>query len=397
MTESSTSQSAPARTAALVGCGNVGMPTLLLLLISGLYDRVFLIDPDVVEASNLRLQLFRPEDVGRTKVEAAAALAGRLRPDVELVRLAVDCRNLGPGFWRESDVIIGCIDSLAVEAWLGDMARLVGRPLLRGATSGAHVRGGSATARLYPAGDGPCPRCSWGAAAHRMADVRVSCITRALDEPTAGHVQVAHEGFLAAGLLAKALARDGLYSGKLQVAGPVSDLSAYSTPWSAREDCPGRHRGADVQLEVPWADGMTLTDLAAAASASLDEPVTSAWMELQPIARYQLCLRCGAAGGPSAVSFPRGAPCPSCGSEEVYRPETSLIALDPQQPLAPMPLVELGLPPRWGAVFRTAGRREALVTLRGLPERRAEGVLVKEGPEPSHRDQHAPGGHHGRR
>src|SRR6478752_68082 len=72
---------------AVIGAGGIGSPAIQYLAAAGV-GRLTLIDDDNVDWSNLQRQtLFRAEDVGRPKVEAAADAVARLTTDVTVVPL----------------------------------------------------------------------------------------------------------------------------------------------------------------------------------------------------------------------------------------------------------------------------------------------------------------------
>src|SRR5512134_2670339 len=76
--------------ALVVGAGGLGSPVALYLAAAGV-GRITIVDFDVVDPSNLQRQvLFGTADVGRPKVEAAAARLRDLNPLVEIV--PVDAR-----------------------------------------------------------------------------------------------------------------------------------------------------------------------------------------------------------------------------------------------------------------------------------------------------------------
>src|SRR5438309_5488534 len=69
----------------LVGAGGLGSPASLYLAAAGV-GTLGLVDFDVVDFSNLQRQvLFSTTDVGRPKVQAAAARLTALNPEVRLV------------------------------------------------------------------------------------------------------------------------------------------------------------------------------------------------------------------------------------------------------------------------------------------------------------------------
>jgi hypothetical protein len=84
-----------AASVALIGAGGLGSPAALYLAAAGV-GRMRLIDPDRVALSNLQRQiLFRTEDAGRSKVEAAAEQLTALNPNVtvEIVDKSIDATN----------------------------------------------------------------------------------------------------------------------------------------------------------------------------------------------------------------------------------------------------------------------------------------------------------------
>src|SRR6185312_10642652 len=72
----------------IVGAGGLGAPASLYLAAAGV-GVISLVDPDVVDASNLQRQvIYDTDDAGRVKVEAAGARLVALNPNVEVVRIA---------------------------------------------------------------------------------------------------------------------------------------------------------------------------------------------------------------------------------------------------------------------------------------------------------------------
>jgi molybdopterin-synthase adenylyltransferase len=72
----------------VLGCGGLGTWALGALACVGV-GRFVLIDDDAIELSNLNRQiLYRADDVGRAKVDAAAAWVGRFDPAIEVVTVA---------------------------------------------------------------------------------------------------------------------------------------------------------------------------------------------------------------------------------------------------------------------------------------------------------------------
>jgi len=76
----------------IVGCGSVGATIAESLVRLGLTN-IDLWDMDVVNPHNLANQIFRQQDVGRTKVEALADILFELNPEVK------DGLKLHPDGW----------------------------------------------------------------------------------------------------------------------------------------------------------------------------------------------------------------------------------------------------------------------------------------------------------
>jgi molybdopterin/thiamine biosynthesis adenylyltransferase len=88
---------------AIVGAGGLGAPAALYLAAAGV-GRLRLIDPDVVELSNLQRQvLFETADIGVAKVKAAARRLATLNPHVE-----IDARRARLDADNAADLIAGC-------------------------------------------------------------------------------------------------------------------------------------------------------------------------------------------------------------------------------------------------------------------------------------------------
>ena len=68
----------------VVGCGGLGVPVMTYLAAAGV-GRIGLVDGDRLEASNLHRQtLYSLADVGKPKVELAAARLRALNPEVDV-------------------------------------------------------------------------------------------------------------------------------------------------------------------------------------------------------------------------------------------------------------------------------------------------------------------------
>lgn len=90
----------------LIGCGGIGSPTALTLAKVGCSDLI-LIDPDSVEEHNLPNQVFRLEDIGRSKVSACKEIIADFSPcKVTAIQANVDHQPL-------AGIVISAVDSMA--------------------------------------------------------------------------------------------------------------------------------------------------------------------------------------------------------------------------------------------------------------------------------------------
>lgn len=139
----------------MVGCGALGNEVLKNLALMGA-ERLVIVDFDYVEEVNLgRSVLFRREDIGRPKVDAARDGIRRLNPDVEVIAVNGDIAyDVGIGLLREADAVIGCVDSRWARYCINRLAFRAGRKWVDGGIFGL-----TGTARVFSLGKS-CYACS---------------------------------------------------------------------------------------------------------------------------------------------------------------------------------------------------------------------------------------------
>ncbi|HET8616514.1 MAG TPA: molybdopterin-synthase adenylyltransferase MoeB [Actinomycetales bacterium] len=118
---------------AVLGAGGLGSPALLYLAAAGV-GTIAVIDPDVVDTSNLQRQVVHGvEDVGRRKVDSAADTLAQVNPLVNVVRhpVRLDAANaltLLDGY----DLVVDGTDNFATRYLVNDACVLLGIPYVWG-------------------------------------------------------------------------------------------------------------------------------------------------------------------------------------------------------------------------------------------------------------------------
>ena len=154
----------------VAGAGALGNEVLKNLALIGI-GAVYLLDFDTVEQGNLnRSILYRREDVGQPKAEAAARSLREINPDMQVHHLQTDVMHgLGLGLVRRMDALIGCVDNRLARLWLNRWAFRAGKPWVSGG-----ILQLSGQVEVYAPGQA-CYECGLSAAAWRDIQVRMGC------------------------------------------------------------------------------------------------------------------------------------------------------------------------------------------------------------------------------
>ena len=143
----------------VVGAGGLGAPVLLYLSAAGI-GHLTVVDPDVVDLSNLQRQVIHTTAaVGTPKAESAATTICRLNPEI-----AVDARvekvtaANALDLVRDHDLVIDGTDNFAARYLLNDACYFAHVPLVSAALM--RFEGQITTFKAYlPGPDCPCYRC----------------------------------------------------------------------------------------------------------------------------------------------------------------------------------------------------------------------------------------------
>jgi molybdopterin/thiamine biosynthesis adenylyltransferase len=122
---------------AVVGCGGLGGYVVEELARLGV-GRIVVIDPDLFEEHNLNRQLFSsPSNLGRPKVEAAAARINEINPAVTLVPVqAAFSPENGAELLGGCRVAVDALDTIKVRLELAAACTALAIPLVHGAIAG---------------------------------------------------------------------------------------------------------------------------------------------------------------------------------------------------------------------------------------------------------------------
>jgi adenylyltransferase/sulfurtransferase len=155
----------------VVGAGALGNEILKNLALIG-FEKIVVVDSDRIEKSNLsRAVLFRDQQIGQFKAEAAAESVRSLL-STSLIRPLIgnvlfDC---GLGLFRWSDVIIAGLDNREARLWINRAAWKTNRPWIDGA-----IEGINGVARVFLPGKAPCYECTLGETDWALLQRRMSC------------------------------------------------------------------------------------------------------------------------------------------------------------------------------------------------------------------------------
>ncbi len=139
----------------VVGAGGLGSPALLYLAAAGV-GMLGVVDPDLVEESNLQRQVVHgAADVGRLKVDSARERVAEVNPLVRVQTHAVrlDSSN-ALDILRGYDLVVDGSDNFPTRYLVNDACALLGIPCVWGS-----VFRFDGQASVWFAGHGPCYRC----------------------------------------------------------------------------------------------------------------------------------------------------------------------------------------------------------------------------------------------
>ncbi len=312
----------------IAGVGALGNEVARLLALAGV-GHLVLCDPDRIETTNLsRTGLFRPDDVGRLKVEAAARSLRELVQELKVeTRPLALVNGLGLAELRDASLVLGCLDSRLARLELSGRCQLVQVPWIDG---GSQPWGGEV--RLFQGGESACYGCSLGESGRAHLGEPWSCLEESEEIPTGASVPLsALVGAWMATLAVRHL---------MELPCPGGALVLDGATGRTRNVTLERDPSCPFHVPLPVADRV-----AASASSTADElydlldpgDVPLLWA---PAQRRQECGHCGFSG-PRWRYPPQKEECPSCG-----RTSTPYSTLELLEAPCTLRLKDLGVAPR---------------------------------------------------
>lgn len=155
----------------VIGAGALGNEAIKNLALLGV-GNLAIVDRDQIEESNLsRSVLFRTVDQGQPKALVAARSAKAIYPQMHVfVRNANVLSDIGLGYFRWADVIVGALDNREARVYVNQACAQVGRPWIDG---GIDVLNG--IVRGFAPPDSACYECTMSQADWDALSKRRSC------------------------------------------------------------------------------------------------------------------------------------------------------------------------------------------------------------------------------
>jgi len=347
----------------VVGAGALGNEILKNLALRG-FEKVVVVDLDLIEISNLsRSVLFREADIGRSKVEAAAAAYRDLYPAAVVQPIRANILfEVGLGLFDWADIVIAGLDNREARLWINRCAWKAGKPWIDGA-----IQGLSGLVRVFLPGQPPCYECTLGEVDWAILDRRMSCKLLTAEDTEAGKVPTTPTtSSVIAGIQVQEAMKQ--LHGLQTLAGRAfmfdgMDHTSYVVEYTENPDCWSHHTWEQV-VRLPARSGeMTLARLLDRARADLgDSAVTLDFS--RDIVRS---LRCGVCGEEEEVFAPVGsvsalrARCPRDGSTRAVE---AVHSFDGSGSLGDRNLASLGLP-LWDAFVARSATREIAYLMGG--------------------------------
>src|SRR5689334_3486263 len=168
----------------VIGAGALGNEILKNLALLG-FTTIVVVDLDRIDATNLsRSVLYRAEDIGRFKADAAADAVTKIFFDATVHPITANVvHGLGLGLFGWADLVLAGLDNREARLWINRACWKMNRPWIDGA-----IEGINGVARVFLPGVPPCYECTLGEVDWEILNKRMSCNLLLLENDTEGKV-----------------------------------------------------------------------------------------------------------------------------------------------------------------------------------------------------------------
>jgi adenylyltransferase/sulfurtransferase len=288
--------------------------------------------------------LFRANDRGQPKAQVAARSVRDLNPDVRVSALVGDVlRDVGLGRFRDSDVVIGCLDNREARLWVNRACWKVTTPWIDGG-----IQEISGVVKVFIPPESACYECSMTENDYRLINLRYSCPLLRQEDlqagriPTSPTISAVIAGWQAQEAL-KIIHHLPVEGGQAMVYNGVANRF-YCTRFQRREDCLSHETyPPPVELDLR-ADTHPASDLFRAVRREAGFEASRLNLDRDLV----LSLACVHCGTDQRVMQPRTAVglsrsvCAQCGQ---FQRAEMVHSVEPESALARETLRALGVPP----------------------------------------------------
>ena len=320
-----------------------------------------MVDLDRIEESNLsRAVLYRFEDVGKFKADAAACAYRSLAPNARVHPVVANVvYGCGLGLFEWSDVIVAGLDNREARLWINRSAWKVNRPWIDGA-----IEGINGVVRVFLPGIAPCYECTLGEVDWALLEKRMSCNLLVFEQAVEGKtpttptissiiagVQVQEALKLIHGL--PTLASKGyVFEGM--------NHSSYVVEYTQNADCMSHYTLPQIVHLRESSDDLTLAELRERAQSDLGSSDVVIEFSRDVVQKF-VCPACKEEEElyqpVGSVPFERA----KCNNDGQLRAVISLHSYSGEEELGGRPLSSLGLPLFDAFIARTAVREVAYI------------------------------------
>ena len=327
----------------VVSAGALGNEILKNLGLLGFRD-IVVMDLDRIEESNLsRTVLFRSENIGEFKANAAArsveALSGESNVRALVGNVMHDC---GLGLFLWSDVILAGLDNREARLWINRCAWKVNRPWIDGA-----IEGINGVARVFLPGSPPCYECTLGEMDWKLLERRMSCNLLTHESNVEGKVPTTPTiSSIVAGIQVQEAVK--LIHGMPTLAGhgfvfEGLNHTSYRVEYTTNADCMSHYTLGRVTECTERANQLTLRDLWE--RGRLDLKASEVTIEFsRDVVHKLVCPKCGAEqerfAPVGSIAFEEG----KCPKDGQMRNVLTIHSYSGSEPYGARKLDQLGLP-----------------------------------------------------